>query len=64
MNDDSEAIRNLARACPPLPLRYARGLFDRLIAADALLLEKGNVSKAAKRLGVRREWVIRAFRSQ
>jgi DNA-binding NtrC family response regulator len=51
----------LARRCAEagFTLRSALSLFDALILADALYLERGNQGAAAKRLGVSRRHFIR-----
>lgn len=58
MTDHAHAtIRRIAQRCARanLRLRDARALFEAIYRADALALEGGNITRAAKRAGVIRE---------
>ena len=62
--DSSRSIQWPAQRCARAGLRYrhARLLFDALYLADALMLSKGSVVKAARRAALRQESVHRMVR--
>ncbi|WP_366942701.1 helix-turn-helix domain-containing protein [uncultured Roseobacter sp.] len=52
---ERDPIKFVARRCAMrgLNLKDARDLFDALMISDAIALEDGNKTKAAKRLGIK-----------
>ena len=66
MSETPETIAHLARKCANANLRMAHAvdLFVALYLADAVGLERGNITHAADRAGIARTSFIRRIRKQ